>query len=252
MREHEVPAAKRFALLHRIRVARAFGGAAPARQALLRARLLSFYIAFQSTPFPADIVALFASAPEFVQQVGCGWGYLRGLSRVCSGLSLLRPSCCCWRVVSQALQAELTPCTPPLCLPQLAALLQREGEGVPDDVQTLALRALAVQLLDRSRHGAVIAAIAGGEQSGLLALLIHRAVASLTGREPVPRPYSQPFIEALLSMLGALVTSTAGTAALADASLVPALLPLLEHREPAHLALVASTVRILEAFMDFR
>jgi hypothetical protein len=33
---------------------------------------------------------------------------------------------------------------------------------------------------------------------------------------------------------------------------VPALLPLLEHRDPAHLALVAATVRILEAFMDFR
>lgn len=43
----------------------------------------------------------------------------------------------------------------------------------------------------------------------------------------------------------------AGTAALADASLVPALLPLLGHRDPAHLTLVASTVRILEAFMDF-
>lgn len=37
------------------------------------------------------------------------------------------------------------------------------------------------QLLDRARHTTVIAAIAGGEQSGLLALLIHRAVASLTG-----------------------------------------------------------------------
>ena len=44
----------------------------------------------------------------------------------------------------------------------------------------------------------------------------------------------------------------AGTSALSDASLVPALLPLLAHRDPAHLALVASTVRILEAFMDFR
>ena len=39
---------------------------------------------------------------------------------------------------------------------------------------------------------------------------------------------------------------------MSDASLVPALLPLLAHRDPAHLALVASTVRILEAFMDFR
>ncbi len=125
----------------------------------------------------------------------------------------------------------------------------------------------------------MIAAISGGEGSGLLALLIHRAVASLTGglgfvlfasawlgfkinswwlvlgfgvecddskkrclafhpdayeplspnhvpvlisipsspcpasppgREAVPAPYSQPFVEALLSMVGGLVTSTSG------------------------------------------
>jgi hypothetical protein len=35
--------------------------------------------------------------------------------------------------------------------------------------------------LDRGRHGAVIAALASGEQSGLLALMLHRAVTSLTG-----------------------------------------------------------------------
>ena len=63
---------------------------------------------------------------------------------------------------------------------QQAALLRAEGE-VPEEIQTLALRALAVQLLDRSRHAAVLAGIAGGEQSGLLALLLHRSVASLTG-----------------------------------------------------------------------
>lgn len=38
------------------------------------------------------------------------------------------------------------------------------------------------QLLDRTRHASVIAAISGGEGSGLLALMIHRAVASLTGK----------------------------------------------------------------------
>ena len=38
-----------------------------------------------------------------------------------------------------------------------------------------------LQLLDRTRHAAVIAAISGGEGSGLLALLLHRAAASLTG-----------------------------------------------------------------------
>lgn len=44
----------------------------------------------------------------------------------------------------------------------------------------------------------------------------------------------------------------AGTTALSDASLVPALLPLLSHHNPAHLTLVASTVRILESFMDYK
>ena len=60
-----------------IRVARAFA-AAPPRQLLLRLRLLSFYVAFQSNPSPTDIMALFQAAPEFVQQVGasrsCGAG----------------------------------------------------------------------------------------------------------------------------------------------------------------------------------
>ncbi|KAI3425184.1 hypothetical protein D9Q98_008953 [Chlorella vulgaris] len=199
VREYGLPVDKRFALLHKIRTARAF--AAPeSRQVLLRLRLISFYVAFQSNPSPTDIVALFQGAPDFVHQ--------------------------------------------------LAALLRQEAQ-VPDDIQTLALRSLAVQLLDRSRHSAVIAALSGGEQSGLLSLLIHGAVASLTGREAAPVQYSQAFVEALLSMVGALVTSTSGTTALSDASLVPALLPLLQHRDPAHLALVSSTVRILEAFMDF-
>lgn len=67
------------------------------------------------------------------------------------------------------------------------------------------------QLLDRSRHGAVVGALSGGAAAGLLALLIHRGVASLTGREAdLPVRYSTAFIEALLSMVGALVTSTSG------------------------------------------
>lgn len=47
-------------------------------------------------------------------------------------------------------------------------------------------------------------------------------------------------------------TFPTGTTALSDASLVPALLPLLGHHNPAHLTLVASTVRILESFMDYK
>lgn len=59
------------------------------------------------------------------------------------------------------------------------------------------------------------------------------------------------FVEALLSLVGALVSTTSGCTALSEAGLVPALLPLLRDRNPAHINLVSSSVRILEAFMDF-
>ncbi|KAI7840916.1 hypothetical protein COHA_005348 [Chlorella ohadii] len=52
VREHGVPPDQRFALLHKIRVARAFGGDGEARRGLLRTRLLAFYVAFQSNPSP--------------------------------------------------------------------------------------------------------------------------------------------------------------------------------------------------------
>ena len=54
-----------------------------------------------------------------------------------------------------------------------------------------------------------------------------------------------------MSLCGALVGSTAGCAALSDAGLVPSLLPLLRHADPAHAPTVAAAVRVLEAFMDF-
>ncbi|KAK9830284.1 hypothetical protein WJX72_010812 [[Myrmecia] bisecta] len=61
---------------------------------------------------------------------------------------------------------------------ELVGLLQAE-DTIPEDICTLALRALAVQLLDRARHGSVISAIGAGGQSGLLSMLMHRSVASL-------------------------------------------------------------------------
>lgn len=60
-----------------------------------------------------------------------------------------------------------------------------------------------------------------------------------------------PFLEALLSLVGALVSSTSGVNALADAGLIAALLPLLRDTQPSHVGLVCSAVKILEAYMDF-
>ena len=59
------------------------------------------------------------------------------------------------------------------------------------------------------------------------------------------------FVEALLSLVGALAASSSGCNALAEAGVVPALLPLVRDRNPDHVGLLGSAVRILEAFMDF-
>ncbi|KAK9821448.1 hypothetical protein WJX81_000342 [Elliptochloris bilobata] len=131
---------------------------------------------------------------------------------------------------------------------ELVGLLQA-GQAVPEVLRTLALRALAVQLMDRTRHSSVIAAISIGGQSGLLSQLMHSAVSSLAA--PGVPAFSVAFVEALLSLVGALVSSTSGCAALSEAGLIPALLPLLGDGAPGHVGLVSAGVRILEAFMDF-
>ncbi|DBB00800.1 TPA: hypothetical protein ACH3X1_000730 [Trebouxia sp. C0004] len=136
---------------------------------------------------------------------------------------------------------------------ELVALLQAES-AVPEDLRTLALRALAVQLLDRTRHTPVISAISSGGQTSLLSMLMHKAVGSVTGSQAAvinQGQYSMQFVEALLSLLGALVACSSGCAALSDAGVVPALLPLVRDTDPDHVNLVSAGVRILEAFMDF-
>ncbi len=64
-------------------------------------------------------------------------------------------------------------CIPCGCTDPVGA---QAGNGVPEVLRTLALRALAVQLMDRTRHSSVIAAISVGGQSGLLSQLMHGAV----------------------------------------------------------------------------
>ena len=58
-------------------------------------------------------------------------------------------------------------------------------------------------------------------------------------------------MEALLSLVGALVATSVGCNVLSEAGLLPALLPLLRDTHPGHLAVVANAVRILETFLDY-
>ena len=63
--------------------------------------------------------------------------------------------------------------------------------------------------------------------------------------------YNVAFVDALLALVGALVSSTSGCSALADAGVITSLLPLISDGHPEHVGLVSSSVRILEAYMDF-
>ncbi len=51
------------------------------------------------------------------------------------------------------------------------------------------------------------------------------------------------FVEALLSLVGALSSSSSGCHALAEAGIVPALLPLIKDHNPEHIGLLGSAVR---------
>lgn len=182
---------------------------------------------------------------------------------------------------------------------ELVGLVQAE-DAVPEEaLRTLALRALAAQLHDRSRISSVIAAVTSGGQSGLLSMLLHKSIASILQQADVPLApsgsgvlpaevaaaataaapassspaavmssgaglpgaaaaappvgsvqYSVAFVDALLSVVAALVQSSSGYQALNDAGVVAALLPLMRDMHPEHLGLVCTNLRILEAYMD--
>ena len=55
--------------------------------------------------------------------------------------------------------------------------------------------------------------------------------------------FSTQFVEALLGLVSALSSSSSGCNALAEAGIVPALLPLIEDRNPEHVGLLGSAVR---------
>ncbi|KAK3268281.1 E3 ubiquitin-protein ligase upl1 [Cymbomonas tetramitiformis] len=131
---------------------------------------------------------------------------------------------------------------------ELVALLCAH-QTVPEDIQTLALRVLATQSLDRNRQLNVLQAISAGGHRGTLSTLLQRAVASLDS-DDASGTCSYQFVEALLSLVTTLCSSSSGWTSLTEVGLVPLLLPLLRDTNPKHVPLVTAGVRILEAMMD--
>ena len=61
---------------------------------------------------------------------------------------------------------------------ELVAMLCLE-DSIPEEIQTLALKVLATQSLDRARQATVLQAISAGGHRGTLATLMERAISSL-------------------------------------------------------------------------
>ncbi|CAM6105472.1 unnamed protein product [Calypogeia fissa] len=130
---------------------------------------------------------------------------------------------------------------------ELVSLLRCENT-VPESIRILAVLALAAQSQDRPRQSNVLSVISAGGHRGILPSLMQRGVGSVTGGTS---NCSVEFLEALLSLVTVLVSSSSGCAALREAGLIPTLLPLLKDVNSLHVHLVSSAVHILEAFMDF-
>lgn len=156
----------------------------------------------------------------------------------------------------------------PEFVPELVDLIAADNEVLSGELRIAAVRALAVQLQDRSRHTAVIAAINGVGQSGLLCVLLQRSVSALaatplpansssaggtvaaaggssvvatdvimggdTGTVSVPEG-SVEFADALLTLITSLVSTSSGCTALAESGAIGALLPILQVWSAIHM-----------------
>jgi E3 ubiquitin-protein ligase HUWE1 len=135
----------------------------------------------------------------------------------------------------------------PEFLDELVTILQCE-DTVPEEIRLFAVLALAAQSQDRPRQSNVLTVISAGGHRGILPSLMQKAIGSITESA---LGYSIPFVEALLSLVTVLVSSSTGCAALREAGLIPTLIPLLKDMDPEHTRLVSAAVHILEAFMDY-
>ena len=168
--------------------------------------------------------------------------------------------------------------TDPELVPDLFAIAARPAApapgGAPPGLRTQALKCVTAAV--RARLMTAIGELAAPRNRRLLPSLVHGSVTALladAGQEhllPVPPgsagavepPVSGGeasmdggvdlgFVEAVFSLLAAL-SGHVSECGLTEAALVAALLPLLTDTQPRHAALVASALRLLEAFMEFQ
>eukprot|EP01018_Ginkgo_biloba_P023205 Gb_26784 [translate_table: standard] len=130
---------------------------------------------------------------------------------------------------------------------ELVMLLCYE-DVVPEEIRILAILALSALYLDRSRQASVLNVITSGGHRDILPSLMQKAIDSITSGSI---HCSISYVQALLSLVTVLVSSSSGCSALREAGFIPTLLPLLKDLNPQHVQLVSTAVHVLEAFMDY-
>lgn len=130
---------------------------------------------------------------------------------------------------------------------ELVSLLSYEEE-VPEKIRILAILSLAALCQDRTRQTTVLTSVTSGGHRGILPSLMQKTVESITSGST---KYSVAFVEALLSLVSVLVSSTPGSIALQEAGYIPTILPLLKDTNPQHIQLVSTAVHVVEGFLDF-
>ena len=130
--------------------------------------------------------------------------------------------------------------------------LVRDLESVPEDVRTVALRALTALVSDRSRHTNALN-VSGAASQRVVPMLVRNAIGALTDGSKDASATLQ-YEHALLGLVLALLrshASTPGASVLSNSGIIPALLPIFKHKEPRHRELVNASLYILEAFVDY-
>lgn len=130
---------------------------------------------------------------------------------------------------------------------ELVTLLSYE-DIVPEDICILAIQALTALYQEQSHRMTVLNAIMSGRYHDTLTCLMQKEVGSITSGTANS---STALVQALLSLVTVIVSSSAGCSALWEAGFVPTLLPFLNELDPQRIHLASTAVHILEAFMDY-
>ncbi|KAG1677659.1 hypothetical protein FOA52_010442 [Chlamydomonas sp. UWO 241] len=240
----DVPPQHRFPLLAKIRVAQGFASLESRRQ-LVRVRLMAFCVVFQSNLPTEELQPLFQAEPELV-------GDLVTLVQADKGVPQdLRA------FAVRALAVQMSDRARAATI--VAAVSSRANGGVLSMLLHQAIASMVdqakavgdvVKIDTAAAPEAAAAAASASQPSAAAGASTAPAAASGSGGGGATL-YTSDFVDAMLMLVSALVASSQGCSALADAGVIGALLPMLRNASPQHLGIVATTVKILEAFIDY-